>query len=188
MLDQPTIRCLCRLAVLLLTMVCGGAGIAAETPAVGEYQVKAAFIYNFTKFVEWPEDAAATNDVPFIIGIVGNDPFGGALDEVVKSQQVAGRPLVVRRFKRGDSVTGCRILFISRSETDRLESLLKQIDSQSVLTVADLDGGASRGVMINLVVDQGSVKMEVNLARAGRARLHISSKLLGLAKIVESDR
>lgn len=189
MIALKSIRRLLRLAGLALALAPPGRGLAADAAnpqAVSEYQVKAAFLYNFTKFVEWPDHSLATN-TPFVIGIVGNDPFGATLDEVVKSGLAHGRPLQVKRLKKSDPLGDCQILFVSRSETEHLASLLKELDRQPVLTVGDEVGDAARGIMINLVVVKGSVKMEINLQHAEEARLQISSKLLGLAKIVASE-
>ena len=191
MIALKPIRRLLRLAGLALALAPPGCGLAADTAnlqAISEYQVKAAFLYNFTKFVEWPAPSPAATNAPFVIGIVGNDPFGGTLDEVVKSGLAHGRPLQVKRLKKGEPLGDCQILFVSRSETEHLESLLKVIDRQPVLTVGDEEGDAARGIMINLIVVKGSVKMEINLQHAEQARLQISSKLLGLAKIVESAK
>lgn len=187
MINLKTIRRLW-LAGLSLAMLLACRALAADAGAVGEYQVKAAFLYNFTKFVDWPGAAAKPADAPFVIGIAGDDPFGSMLDETIKSEKAAGHPLIVKRFKRGEPVGGCQILFISRSETGHLESVLKQTEEEPVLTVGDADGVAARGVMINLILVKGTVKMEINLHRAEQARLRISSKLLGLAKIVESEK
>ena len=118
----------------------------------------------------------------------GNDPFGGTLDEVVKSGQAHGRLLQVKRLKSGDRIGDCQILFVSRSETGNIESFLQDLGQQPVLTVGDAEGDAARGLMINLIVVKGSVKMEINRQRAEQSHLQISSKLLGLAKIVESEK
>jgi hypothetical protein len=158
---------------------------AGEDRAVSEYQVKSAFIYNFTKFVDWPDNAFATTNAPLVIGIVGEDFFGKNLDAVVANESLRGHPLVVKRFQSGDEVTGCHILFISRSEKEKLDDTLNQLNGRHVLTVGDTTGFTARGVMVNLLVVQGSVKMEINLKAAEQAGLQISSKLLGLAKIVE---
>ena len=148
--------------------------------------MKTAFLYNFTKFVEWPDTTNA--NTRFIIGIVGEDPFGKGLDDAVKSETVRGRPIVIQRLKSGDKLPACDILFISRSERDNFETILNSVEEFPVLTVADLPGAAAKGAMVNLLVVQGSVKMEINRHEAERAHLQISSKLLGLAKIVESDK
>jgi hypothetical protein len=190
MILTPSIRRLLCLAGLGLALALAppGRGLAADPEAVSEYQVKAAFLYNFTKFVEWPNSSFAATNAAFVIGIVGNDPFGGTLDEVVKSGQAHGRLLQVKRLKSGDRIGDCQILFVSRSETGNIESFLQDLGQQPVLTVGDAEGDAARGLMINLIVVKGSVKMEINRQRAEQSHLQISSKLLGLAKIVESEK
>lgn len=160
----------------------------AEDQTVSESQLKSAFLYNFTKFVEWPNAASEATNAPFTIGVVGDDVFGRRLDEVVRSETVHGHPIVVQRIKRGDSGSDCQILFISRSENGNLESLLKSVAGRPVLTVAETEGSAVRGVMVNLLVLKGSLKMEINRAEAQRAQLEIRSDLLKLAKIVTTAK
>lgn len=173
--------------LLSLSVLLGRAG-AVEEHAVGEYQLKAAFIFNFTKFVEWPAPSLAATNAPFVIGILGEDPFGKSIDDIVQSEKVRGHPLVVKRLKSGDPLEGCQILFISRSEKENLEPLLKQLAARPVLTVGEVDGWAARGVMVNLMVVQGTMKMEINRRQIDRSQLQASSKLLGLAKIVGSEK
>jgi len=159
---------------------------AGKDRAVGEYQVKAAFLYNFTKFADWPAIAFESANAPFVIGIAGDDPFGEDLDDVVRNESVRGHPLVVKRFRADDDFTGCHLLFISRSTKDRLDAVLKQVRSRPILTISDTGGFAERGVMVNLLLVQGSVKMEINRQAAEQTGLQISSKLLSLAQIVET--
>jgi hypothetical protein len=172
-------------------LLCGALGLAvflrgacgAEAPT--EYQVKAVFVYNFSRFVEWPPPQAFTApNEPFVIGILGNDPFGTRLDEAVRGEQIDQHPLVVRRFRDLGEVGDCRILYIDRSEGARLPQILAALDHRSTLTVSDLDGAAERGVMIQFTTENNRIRLRINVESARAAGLTISSKLLRSADIV----
>jgi hypothetical protein len=159
-------------------------GVAAQVEAEPqEYSVKAAFIYNFTKFVEWPEDLSA-GDSPFVIGILGEDPFGGVLDETVSHKTVREKRIVVKRFSRIEDAKDCRILFISGSEKEDLSQIVKRLGHAPVLTVSDVGQFADQGGMIQLVMDQNRVRFAINVAATEQAGLKPSSQLLKLARIV----
>jgi hypothetical protein len=179
-----------RLLVSILLLACcvvmPPAFAAEPAKKAGEYEVKAVFLYNFARFVEWPETAFTNSEAPFVIVVAGEDPFGQALDDAVAGEQVRNRRLIVKRIRSSDPIPDCHLLFISRSEKDRLAEISRGLRRQPTLIVADTPRGAERGAMVNLVV-QDSVRMEINQLAAEAAGLHISSKLLGLAKIVESE-
>jgi hypothetical protein len=161
---------------------------AANTPT--ESQVKAAFLFNFVKFTEWPTLAVSNAAAPLVIGVLGADPFGPILDELVKGETVKGRPLVIRRFQPGDDVSGCQVLFVSRSERERLPALLESLKQKPMLTVSDLDRFCQQGGMINLALSAaGTVKPEINPEGARSAGVLISSKLLNLpsVKLVKTE-
>lgn len=176
-----------RLASILLSAVIalhsGQPLCAAENPAL-EYQVKAAFLYNFAKFVEWPAEKFPAIDSPVIIGVVGADPFGSVVDRTVQGKTINGRPLIVQRFGPGEDYRRCHILFIGRSLKDSAATILTEVKSESILTVSEIENFARRGGMIGLVVVDESVKFEVNLPAAERANLKVSSKLLSVARAV----
>lgn len=152
--------------------------------ALPEYQVKAAYLFNFLKFVEWPSNAFPDPLAPFVIGIVGDDPFGSALPEVVVGKTVQGRDLVIRRYHPGESLRGASILFISVSEKKRLSQILAGLQGSSVLTVGDMDGFLDAGGMIQLISENDRVRFAINVDATNRARLKVSSKLLSLAHVV----
>ncbi len=167
-------------------LACAGVVWGGDSKGVSEYQVKAVFLFNFTHFVEWPAEAGAASDQPFVIGIAGEDPFGTVLDDTVRNELAQGRrPIVIQRFRGDETFPKCDILFIAQSQKDRLKELLGQARSRAILTVADTAGAAEQGVMINLVLVQGSVKMEINQDALTAAGLKVSAKLLSLAKIVK---
>ena len=171
---------------LLGLWLAGGWATAAESAAgVSEYQVKAAFIYNFTKFTDWPASSFPSAGAPIVIGIVGEDPFGKIMDDIVRGEVVRGRRLVVKRYRADEDLRGCHVLFISRSERERLDQLLGQLKGRPVLTVGDTSGFAEQGGTVNLLVVDKTVKLVINQAAAARAGLQISAKLLKLARLVE---
>jgi len=173
-------------AMRALLMLVWLAAPALALAAPSEYQVKAVFLFNFSRFVEWPAAAFASAESPFVVGVFGHDPFGAELDEVVKGETVNGRPLVVRRVGSAVEAAQCQILFIHQSEDKRLAEVLSALDRHSTLTVSDLPGAAQRGVMIRLVTEGGRVRMRINVDSARAAELVISSNLLRAAEIVQN--
>jgi len=158
---------------------------AASGPT--EYQVKAAFVFNFVQFVDWPAAAFAAAESPLIIGVIGEDPFGPVLDATVKGEKINGRSLAVKRLAANDDPAACHVLFVSRSEQDRVGSLLERLKGAPVLTVSEQDGFARRGGVINFITLENKVRFEINPSAARRAGLSISSKLLNLARNVSSE-
>jgi hypothetical protein len=158
---------------------------AAEAPT--QYQVKAVFVYNFSHFVEWPPQAFAASNDPFIIGIIGTDPFGAQLDEAVHGEQIDGHPIMVQRFRTLAEIRHCHILYIDRSENARFPAILAALDHQSTLTVADAGEPAERGVMIQFATENNRIRLKINVESARAAGLTISSKLLRPAEIVGPD-
>ena len=167
---------------LALAILIGLASLQAEAAEL-EYQVKAAFLYNFAKFVEWPSNVA-TDSETFTIGILGNDAVGAALEQAIQGKMVRQRPIAVKRSRDLESLKDCQVLFIGFSENDRLEQILQALEGRSALTVSELEGAAHRGVMINFVIREQKVRFEVNPKAAERAHLKISSQLLKLASSV----
>lgn len=167
----------------------GGLALAQATPKLTEYQVKAGYLYYFTQFIDWPTNAFASADAPIVIGIVGENPFGNTLDELVKAKGeiVRGHPLIIRRLNPGDDLQSCQILFICRNEKEQLPALLQKLKGSPVLTVGDDNGFADQGGMVNFMLVQEKVKLEINPAAAEEAGLQISAKLLKLARIVKNN-
>jgi hypothetical protein len=159
---------------------------ADKRESAGEYQVKAAFIFNFIKFTDWPATSFPAAESPIVIGIVGDDPFGNMLDEMVTGEVVHGRPISVKRFRVEDDLRLCQVVFISHSETEHLPTLLSRLKGNPALTISDINGFAQQGGMVSLLVVQKTVKLEINRAVAEEACVQISGKLLNLASIVKS--
>ena len=152
-----------------------------------EYLIKAGFIYNFAKFVEWPSTAFADADSPIVIGVLGNDPFGPMIDRIVEDKKIGNRGFIVKRFKWGKDLRDlrdCKILFISASEKAHIDDVLQMVKGQPILTVGETPGFAERGGMIRFVLEDNRVRFEVNVDAARQAELNISSRLLTLARIV----
>lgn len=152
--------------------------------AATEYDVKAAFLLNFAKFVDWPDSSFTGGDSPVVIGVLGDDPFGSALDNTVRNEKVKGRKLVVKRSKQLNDLKGSHILFVSSSEQSRLGAILRETSDWHTLTVGDVQGFANRGGVINFIIRDKKIGFEINTAAANRAGLKISSQLLKLAKII----
>lgn len=151
-----------------------------------EYEVKAAFVYNFIKFVEWPAEALPP-DAPFRACLLGEDPFGGALERAVRGDTAGGRAIVVERVPADGAVTACQLVFVPRAYAGRTAALARALGTQPVLLVGESDGFLQAGGAINLVVDGGHVRFDVGVAQAGDRRLRISSKLLRVARSTGPD-
>jgi hypothetical protein len=160
--------------------------VSANAQAPSEYQVKAAFLYNFTKFVEWPQTGSDPAGTSISIGILGQNPFGATLEGIIKGKSLDGRPLVLRQLKKLDEARNCQIVFVSAGESKRIGKILESLKGAPVLTVGDSRGFAESGGMINFIVEDSSVRFEINPDAARESGLKISSKLLSLAKIVRT--
>jgi hypothetical protein len=152
-----------------------------------EYLIKAGFIYNFAKFVEWPSATFSQPDSPIVIGVLGTDPFGSVLDRIVEDKKIGARGFVVKRYKWGKDLKDlkdCKILFVSASEKAHIDEILQSVKGQPILTVGETPGFAERGGVIRFTVEDNRVRFEVNVDAAHQAELNISSRLLTLAKII----
>ena len=157
--------------------------VKAETSR--EYQIKAAFLFNFAQFTEWPPEAFSDKETPVVIGVLSAiDPFGGFLDETVKNEAVQGRKLVVKHFTRLAEMQTCHILYIGQSESKRLERIVDELKGKTVLTVSDITDCASHGLMVGFVNERNKVRFKINASTARAANLSLSSKLLRAAEIV----
>ena len=160
---------------------------AVQRAPFNEREVQAVFLFNFAQFVEWPHDAFTTPDAPIIIGVLGQDPFGPLLDQVVKGEVIRGRSLTVERYSRVQDVGRCHVLFISGSEAERYDQIFAALHTKPTLTVGESATFSSRG-MIRFVTEQNRVRLDVNLDAARTSGLTISSNLLRAARIVGATR
>ncbi len=168
-----------------LAFLCLTAGAAGQV--VSEYQVKAAYLYNFAKFVEWPAEGFSSPADSFEVCIFGEDPFGAGIDELMHDKVVQQRKLVLRRIASFSEARSCQILFVPRASRAQTRELLEQIKSSSILTVGETPDFLRNGGVINLVLEQDRVRFDVNLDAAQRTRLRISSKLLAVARAVHNS-
>ena len=150
--------------------------------AATEYEVKAAFVYNFAKFVEWPDDAFADDSSPMVLGVIGESPIQDSLDWTIKGKTAGGRPLIIRRLSQKDDLRNCHILFVCASERKQAVQILAAVSGSAVLTVSDVEGFLGAGGMINLVMEKDHVRFLIRASAATRVRLKISSKLLALSR------
>lgn len=167
-------------ALAVAGLFAGRCALAAPTAQ----QVEAVFLFYFSQFVDWPPRAFAGERSPIVIGVLGNDPFGGALDQAVAGEQVNGRPIVVRRLKSIGDAAGCHILYISSSESPQLPQILSTLKGHSVLTVSDLDRFLQNGGMIRFALIDQHVRLFINARAAQAAGLTLSSKLLRVGQAV----
>jgi hypothetical protein len=156
----------------------------AEAQVSREYDIKAVFLYNLASFVEWPESAFAGPDAPFVIGVIGDDPFDGVLDAVVAGEYVGTHAFAIRRYRRPSEIDDCHVLFISASESRRLGSILARVRGRPVLTVGDIPGFAEAGGMIGFTTEHEQLQLHVNPGAVQAAALNVSSKLLEVARVV----
>ena len=153
-----------------------------------EYQVKAAFIYKFATYIHWPAKAGADANTPFVIGVIGKDPFGPALDAVVHGQSLEQKAIVVTRLARLEDALHCDVLFVSASEREHLQRIFAALRGAPVLTVGDMDQFAELGGMINLVTTEDKhIRFDINKGAIDRAGLKAQSQLLRLARIVDES-
>jgi len=162
--------------------------VSAQVARPSESELKAAFLYNFIKFTEWPPGEMENKNEPFVIGVLGKDPFGPALDKTIEGERILQKPVVVRRFSRMDESVGkSHVLFISTSEDGNLAAILRLLDRHAILTVSEIENFAERGGMIKLKKESNKVVFEINVEAGKRAGLAMHAQLLKLAKIVRTQ-
>lgn len=175
--------------VLIATAIQPGAGVdLGAAPGPDEYQVKAAFVYNFAKFVAWPPHTFSDAAAPLTVGVLGQDPFGDGLDQIFKTDTVSGRRVIVKRAAAPEGLGNCQIVFISSSEKKHLSQIFKSLGRAGVLTVGEANDFARRGGVIGFTMEQSRVRFQINVDAAARAGLLVSSKLLNVATVVHDGR
>jgi|SRR5437867_7579338 len=183
-------RRLAGMALALCVIAVPSRQVVAQTSPYSPYQLKALYLHNFAKYTEWPKEALGDENAPFVLGILGKDPFGKDI-EIIEGKPIKGRKLKVKHFASVQEVKDCHLLFISSSETDRLPQILKALEKSSILTIAEAEGFLQQSGMINLVAEQKSpgsqsVAFEINRAAAEKVNLKLDTQLLKLAKRVKS--
>ena len=177
---------LCHTTLCLLCFIAMPQGAGAQTVAE-EYQIKAVYLYNFAKFVYWPDSAFVDATAPIIIGVVGKNPFGDVLSQAVAGETLNNRPLQVTHFKTMP-INTCHILFVSRSENENLTNILETAHKHNVLTVGETDEFIKRGGMVRFVFENNRVRYDIAPTVAQQADIRISSKMLKLARRIINTR
>ncbi len=173
--------------VLFLLLPSGGMNLYAQATSK-EYQIKAAFLFNFMQFVEWPPTVFKNADDPFRIGVLGQDPFNAALEETVQGETISNHKIIVEHATQVDNLKNCQLIFISKSEKKYVTEILSALDDKPILTVSEIEGFAERGGGINFYLEGNKVRFEVNPDAAQHDGLKVSSQLLSLGKIVETAK
>lgn len=173
---------------LVLALLLGAAPVAARAQSSREYDLKAVLLFNLSRFVEWPATSFAAPGSPLLIGILGDDPFGKVLDEVVRPEIHHGHPLQIVRSSSLAALQNCHILFISASQRDQLPRILPELQGRPILTVADFDPFVGRGGMVGLRrSDGGKIQLRIDLRAARGAGLVVSGKLLQVAEVMNRE-
>jgi hypothetical protein len=172
--------------VVVLVSLVGAPLTSGQLSQPSEYQLKAAFLFNFAKFIDWPQTSFASAEAPFAICVFGKDPFGSVLDDVLLNKTIAARPVVVKRLRDKAEARHCQMVFICSGEYEYLQGILESLRGVSALIVGESDGFAASGGIIEFTLEQGHVRFTINTDAAEQAGLRFSSKLLALAKIVHT--
>ncbi len=175
---------LCLLALILGVILPDTNLAQAQSDGSREYQIKAAFLFNFAQFVTWPRSSFPDPDAPFCIGILGDDPFGPALDETIHGEEIDRHRMAVVRGQSIDDLKDCQMIFVSRSEEGRVGEILSELGSRPVLTISEVESFTRSGGDINFYLSDGKVHFEINASSAQHCGLKISSQLLNLGRIV----
>ena len=171
-------------SILLAALAPSLASAQPQRPeAKSEYALKSVFLYNFCRFIDWPKSAFASPKEPIVIGIIGEDPFGSLLKEAVDGETSHGRTIQIEHYRKPDAIGHCHLLFVSRSETGRMDQILAAVAGKSVVTVGETDAFLDRGGMIALTADRNRVRLHINPGMLKAASLDVSSKLLRVAEV-----
>lgn len=179
------VRCL---LILLAGWLAAGPRRANAQPVPSkEYQIKAACLLNFARFIEWPQAGFPDATAPIILGVLGEDPFGDVLEQTFQDESVQGRAVVIKRSRQVEELKSAHMLFIGESERDRVPDILASLGTASIVTVGETEGFARRGGIINFYAENGRIRFEINADAARRNGLRINSQLLKRAKVVTSE-
>ncbi len=172
----------CTILLIVSCVLSGGATKAyADTPFAREYQIKAAFLYNFAKFVEWPADRFTDENAPMILCVIGMDPFGAILEHTMTGKTIKGRSIRIKRIEGINGLKSCHVLFVSSYERENTRDIVSSLEGASVLTTGDMDRFANQGGIINLIKRGNKIRFEINSNAAAQSGLKLSSYLMGLA-------
>jgi uncharacterized protein DUF4154 len=181
---RATAAWLCAALLACMTGAASSHARAAEDAESLELRVKAAFLYKFAGYVEWPQNSFPRPETPVTIGVIGAEPLATELTQAVTGRTVNDRPVTVKRLKAGESLAGIHVLFVGRAENARLDQLAQSAQPRAILTVSESDGALARGSVINFVLSGGRVRFEIALDSAEKSGLKLSSRLLAVAQQV----
>jgi len=170
-------------SVLLILLLISKLILQAQISPSGEYQLKAVFLFNFTQFVDWPEDSFASEQAPLVIGILGANPFGPFLEETVSGEKVKGHPVIIHQYSNAGEIKNCHILFINIEEEKKRAAIISFLKGRNILTVSEAPDFSKEGGMIRFFTTENKIKLQINPDASREAGLVISSKLLRLAAI-----
>jgi uncharacterized protein DUF4154 len=173
---------------LFLLIVYCACSFSAQPASTREYQIKAAFIFNFTQFVEWPPQCFPAEKSPAIIGILGTDPFGKYLEETVSGESINNHPLLIKHFNTVDEITNCHVLFIGMTDKNKIKPIIEKLKGKNVLTISEANGFPKLGGMIRIYTKSDKINIQINLEATKGEDLVVSSKLLKIAEIVKTDK
>ncbi|MEO8147467.1 MAG: YfiR family protein [Bacteroidia bacterium] len=156
--------------------------MAQTNPSI-EYRVKAIFLFNFTRFIDWPDSSFGTKDAPLVIGIIGEDPFGAYLDETVAGEKCGTHSILIQHYTEVTEINSCHILYINLSDPAQIKTILNTLAGRSILTVNDNPDFPRWGGMVRFFTENNKLRLQINAATTKAAQLNISSKLLGVAQI-----
>ena len=180
---KPYFRQMKFLGVIIANVIISHSSVDGSQTSV-EYQVKAGFLGNFAKFVHWPKAFLPESRAPYVIGILGVDPFGAIIDHAIEGFTIGGRPVTVKRFDDLSAYEFCHILFISRSQKAYLNDIILTLQQVPTLTVSEMSGFCQKGGMINFILVESNIRFEINPGAAQKAGLKLSSSLLSLARAI----
>ena len=166
---------------VLLTLAGFAIQLQPACAQFGEFEVKAAFLSSFAQFTKWPSGKFSDAGAPFVIGILGDNPFGGSLEGIIQGRAVSGRRVVIRRGRKADDMRGCQIVYVARSERGRLGEIIASLKGNAILTVGETEQFTRQGGVIGFKMEGDKVRFDINASAAQRAGLQISSRLLKLA-------
>lgn len=174
---------LSRLRALLALFLVVALTPLGAAPSPNEYALKAVFLYNFCRFIEWPDSAFPSRSGPLVIGVVGADPFGQMLEEAIAGETYHGRPIQIAHFSSPRQIRPCHLLFVSEANAGQLDQILAAVAGMNVVTVGETETFLDRGGMIALIAEQNRVRLRINSTALRTKRLNVSSKLLQVADI-----
>jgi hypothetical protein len=181
------------ITAVIVTIAMLGAGRTRAGPptrldaASKVYEIKAAFIYNFAQFTQWPDSAFASSDSPFVLAFIGDGSLGPALERVLDGKSIAGHPIVLKHLDMTSQISGCHLLFIPESEESHLDDIFNVIGNQPILTVGETTKFMQAGGIIRFFIADGRIRFEIDPDAADKAALRLSSRLMSLAKIFKKN-